>query len=469
MSNILFNTEPIATDDGTYLPLLKNIQGNILKGHGRENAVLIFFRFLNRPPEEIRPPLIDLLRIVRSAADQIHEAEQYGRFRIPGGIFANFFLSFTGYQALGFDGILDPPLAAGAFRTGMKNYADLHDPAQEAWEKPYRDQIDAMLLLADDDAGYLLRQARATIDKIEEFATIVTVERGAALRNEKGEGVEHFGFADGRSQPVFLASEIAAEGPANVWNPFVPLKLVLTRDVAVPGDETACGSFLVYRKLEQDVRRFAIREQELADEMQLEGSDRDRVGAMVVGRFRDGSPLISSSIADPRAQNANDFNYTGDVDASKCPMHSHIRKANPRGEAPNDPNRLIRITRRGIPYGVRKRHPHEFQSLEELPSEGVGLLFMCFQWLIESGFNFIHTRWVNETEFRDAGTGLDALLGQGAATGTAQKWPAVWGTKEPHHDAPFGGFVKMIGGEYFFAPSIAFLRTLAPQPGQTAE
>ncbi|HEV2721923.1 MAG TPA: peroxidase, partial [Thermoanaerobaculia bacterium] len=139
------------------------------------------------------------------------------------------------------------------------------------------------------------------------------------------------------------------------------------------------------------------------------------------------------------------------------------RKANPRGEVPHmDPESQThaRIVRRGIPYGTRKRHPSEFQSLDDLPSEGVGLLFMCFQRMIETQFRFIHQNWVNFAAFRELGTGIDPLIGQGTAT--AQRWPKEYGSAEPHCEAAFGGFVKMKGGEYFFTPSIPFLRKLGP-------
>ncbi len=65
---------------------------------------------------------------------------------------------------------------------------ELADPPAEAWDAGYRgDRIDTMLLLADDDEPFLLRRARQAIDDIGRFATVLVVERGAALRNEQGE------------------------------------------------------------------------------------------------------------------------------------------------------------------------------------------------------------------------------------------------------------------------------------------
>jgi hypothetical protein len=41
----------------------------------------------------------------------------------------------------------------------------------------------------------------------------------------------------------------------------------------------------VFRKLEQNVRRFKQVEEDPADALELTGDDRERAGAMIVGRF----------------------------------------------------------------------------------------------------------------------------------------------------------------------------------------
>ncbi|MEA2236084.1 MAG: hypothetical protein QOC81_808 [Thermoanaerobaculia bacterium] len=471
MTDILQNPEPIHPDDAQYASLFAKLQGNILKGHGRKHAVLIFFRF-DKPAETVRSELLRLLEHVTSAADQLRQSRQFKDFGIPGALFTNFFLTASGYSRLGFskDQLRRafPPAEAQSFTMGLKSITQLkiNDSFADDWEKAYRDPIDAMLLLADNDSGFLHRQAREHIDKIEKFASIATVERGGALHDETGQGIEHFGFADGLSQPLFFDGEMP-EG-RNLWNPFAPLSLALVPDKAVPKEDDACGSYFVFCKLEQDVRRFMIREQEVADALELKGRDRERVGAMAVGRFRDGTPLVLSPV-DGRPGKENNFNYSDDTDGAKCPLQAHIRKTNPRGgvTSMNADQRVIRIVRRGIPYGVRNRHSNTFSAIEDLPSEGVGLLFMCFQKSIEFGFNFIQMNWANVTAFPEKGTGLDPVMGQGTAP--VQQWPNEYGKKEPHHDGTFGGFVKMKGGEYFFAPSIPFLRRLAPpDPPQPA-
>lgn len=461
MTDIL-NEGPIDPNDERYRALLRNLQGNILKGHGRDHATLVFFRF-NRPAEDLRDQLRQLLQWVRSAEDQLREASEFKTFQVPGALFANFFLSATGYKHLGFD--LEAMVQAFGWQNmsslglGMKqpdSIQRLKDPPIDQWEEPYRGRVDALLLLADDDPAFLLRRTREAVDAIDDFAEILVVEHGEALRDENGVGVEHLGFADGRSQPLFFKSQLPdGDEPTVGWKQGAPLRLVLIKDPTVP-DEAAYGSFLVFRKLEQNIRGFVSREQELATELGLQGEDRKRVGAMVIGRFRDGTPLVRHGTAG-QPNEPNDFTYAEDPNGARCPFHAHIRKTNPRGEAPGFTGvEDVRIVRRAMPYGVREHRPAASLPPGDQPSTGAGLLFMCFQQNIEKQFNFIQVNWANA----DSAAGLDPLVGHGAAN--SQKWPDTYGAEGSSRSGSFAGFVKMKGGEYFFAPSIPFLRKLTP-------
>lgn len=453
----------IDPDDPAFREMLENLQGNILKGHGRDHTVHIFFR-LDDDAGAAREGLKAVVAGVTSAAEQHEQTTRFKRFGVPGGLFANFFLSASGYQALGID-----PTAFGDphFKDGMKAArAALADPPIDSWDAGYQDpRIDAMLLLADDDPGFLLRRAGDVIRDIERFATVVAVERGVALRNDEGEGIEHFGYADGRSQPIFYASDMAGEGTTNVWDPAEPLRLALVAD-PLSGDDDTFGSYFVFRKLEQDVRRFIVREHELADELGLQGPDRERAGAMAVGRFRDGTPLVLSQTDGFIPAKENDFDYAIDPEALKCPFHGHIRKTNPRGDTtrefgvPIEEERKRRVVRRGITYGDRNRHPNAFQALDDLPVGGVGLLFMCFQSSLADQFVFMQQSWANNEGFLRNGVGVDPIIGQAANPGP-QQWLPSYGSAEPPAVATtFAGFVTMKGGEFFFAPSTPFLKRL---------
>jgi hypothetical protein len=87
---------------------------------------------------------------------------------------------------------------------------------------------------------------------------------------------------------------------------------------------------------------------------------------------------------------------------------------------------------------------------------------MCFQASIPKQFGFMQKRWCNAEGFLRKSTGVDPVIGQKTPEVAAQNWPI-------EYDAPagaqvqydFGGFVTMKGGEFFFAPSIPFLRSFA--------
>src|SRR5262249_11318576 len=155
-------------------------------------------------------------------------------------------------------------------------------------------------------------------------AEILAIERGFVLRTAEDKPIEHFGYVDGRSNPRILKDEIERE-EKRAWDPSAPLAQLLASDPFNSAPDTF-GSFFVFRKLEQNVRGFNQGVRELAARLQMDGA---LAGAMVVGRFKDGTPVTlaqQSGLTD-----VNDFNYRDDREARKCPFHAHIRKANQRG------------------------------------------------------------------------------------------------------------------------------------------
>jgi deferrochelatase/peroxidase EfeB len=539
---------PLDTDDPAAREFLDHLQGNILKGHGRNFTANIFLEFLVEGAA-LSAALRDLTdRYVTSASGQLAQSRAFKTFGLPGSLFGNVFLTPGTYEKLGLASVLgdwfaDPPGARHdpqqSFLAGMHAAAgELGDAAAPAGTEPLEQAcrnrtIDALLLLGDDAEAYVLREARAAVDWLEGqgLARVLAVEIGRALRNEDEEGIEHFGYVDGRSQPLFLASDFTGlradggfdpatsrektndkrvtreTGRVDTWNPFAPLSLALLRD---PGTDAAdaYGSYYVFRKLEQDVLHFCMAEQALADALGLQGSDRARAGAMVIGRFRDGTPLALNETDGFIPAKANNFRYDGldaalqqpagapaDLFALKCPFQAHIRRVNPRqcvdrprGAGPLDvatenEHRDRRIARRGVAYGERKRTPTAFPALDDLPTGGVGLLFACFQSSIVKQFAFLQMMWVKSSFFPLAGgaavPGRDPLLAADPSGGSAQRWRKEYGGDAAHqpvslpnmdmeathpHRFGFGGFVTFKGGEYFFAPSLPFLRNAPTSP-----
>jgi deferrochelatase/peroxidase EfeB len=174
---------------------------------------------------------------VTSALRQLKEADDFRTYGVPGGLFGNFFLSAKGYEALGYAReditcrFVEQPTAISGqevvkikFVAGMAAaQQELDDPDPETWEAVYQNrQIEAMILLADDDEDFLLRQTRRLIDAAEVVATVLTVERGRVMRNNRDERIEHFGYVDGRSQPLILKHDLESErreGSVQRWDP----------------------------------------------------------------------------------------------------------------------------------------------------------------------------------------------------------------------------------------------------------
>lgn len=352
-----------------------------------------------------------------------------------------------------------PDFADQYFLRGMKQQASLgrryNDPPATEWEPAYQETVHAMVLLAHDSRKILDAAVAQVSEALECAFEILTVERGDELTFpfERGElTIEHFGFQDGVSQPIMvkqdLEKEIAARGHTN-WDPSAPLSLALVDE---PGDATNYGSFMVFRKLEQNVDGFwaALESLSATHAVELETA-----GAMAVGRFRDGTPIVPTATPDPNAD-ANDFYFDQDPGGAKCPFHAHIRKTNPRGDigrvlgGSTAFERARRIARRGITYGARPDLEEEADIPR--PTKGVGLLFMCFQANLDQFV--IQQEGSDANDFVQAGTGVDAVIGQNDAP-TDQTWPSTGDVK-----FTMANFIKMLGGEYFFAPSIRFLNSL---------
>src|SRR5215210_1499129 len=98
----LNNSAPIDPTDPQFATMLENLQGNILKGHGRDHTVHIFVEF-DCDAAAVREALTSLAgEVVTSAAQQQIESEQFKAFGIPGAMFGNVFLTAKGYRAVGF-------------------------------------------------------------------------------------------------------------------------------------------------------------------------------------------------------------------------------------------------------------------------------------------------------------------------------------------------------------------------------
>jgi len=441
------------------IAFLAGLQGNILKSHGRDFAAHIFLTFA---PDAARSRtwLADFARIsVTSATRQKRHRDAWVAQTGPGELFASVGLAHSGYLALGIPEASIP--SDPYFRLGMKRQSEaprtFNDPPAEQWEAPFRGRPDAVIILAHDDPGQLAQAVETHRAELAAIAASVWVENGQRLEvtfpgETEPTTIEHFGYEDGISNPLFYIDDIADERAArdfSKWDPEAPLKLAL---IAEPGFLDRFGSYIVFRKLEQNVAGFRKATAEIAQLIGA-GADSDRAGALAVGRFRNGTPVLppSGTGTDP---NGNNFHFKADdPGGAVCPFHAHIRKTNPRGDTPlsAEDERLFRIVRRGITYGARP----DLDAGRNLPvpESGVGLLFMSCQARLDQFA--IQQEGSDSNDFAQPGTGVDAVIGQNTAP-IPQEWPKGSGIR-----FAMANFVKLLGGEYFFAPSIPFLKSLA--------
>jgi deferrochelatase/peroxidase EfeB len=441
-------TRPLDLDHPGADAFLRGIQGNIIKGHGRVRTAHILLK-MTGDPASVRSWVADFTAQQVTTAYRALQAAI--AWRAEGGFgepFAMFLLAPDGYRYLGFtdeqlpqpDDPFNPPLGAEYFRRGMKRQAELkelrgrsyNDPPHTEWEAPYQRAIHAMILLADDHERRLDRNVADVCASVSGVFEELTIERGKELKRtftRRGKlTIEHFGFQDGVSQPVMVQQDLDAElarRGGTQWNPGAPLSLALVRE---PGTTGGYGSFMVFRKLEQNVKAFwqavdALHGQMVTERPRLQ---RDDVGALAVGRYPDGIPTLPAPPIHEGADH-NDFNFDSDPDGRRCPFHAHIRKTNPRGDIPRllsvrlaEFERARRIVRRGITYGDRPDLAGG--STLEQPSAGVGLLFMCFQTNLDQFV--IQQEGADGNDFVESGVGVDAVIGQNPGP-TPQTWPST--------------------------------------------
>jgi Dyp-type peroxidase family len=307
-----------------------------------------------------------------------------------------------------------------------------------------------------------------------EGAGSVVFEEDAELLNGTR---EHFGFADGFSQPsIEGVNEERVRGGGVLdndgrWRPLALGEFILgyedeesrvDRHRRLPSAPHAplgrSGTYMVWRKLHQNVALFRQTLHDAAEN--YEHGDEDKLAAKIVGRWRSGTPLVVSPDADqpdydPKPPAANDFRYeTPDPAGHACPLGAHIRRSNPR-DALGFGARLSfrhRMIRRGMPYG-----PLLEDGVFEDDEKDRGLVFVCFNASISRQFESVQRQWLNDGNVFHLGHDSDFLLGGSAE---AMGKMTVQG-EPPFFFSPQRPFVTTRGGEYLFVPGMTALAALA--------
>jgi Dyp-type peroxidase family len=466
MSVDLSTTLSWTTATGDAATMLGELQPNILKAHVRDHLSALFLAFGDAA--EARAFLVSVTGKMKSAKAHLDEVSAFKTAGGAGTPYVGVGLTAAGYRALGVDGNMPQDEAFLRGMTAAGTRQQLNDPPRSTFDPGYRGEIHAIVLVGDATDKAMTARRNEILGLLPDSATVLAEETGLGRVNARGEGIEHFGYVDGRSQPLFLAEDVDAEknntDGINVWNPAAPLDQVLVPDTAAPDPGVHFGSYFVFRKLEQNVRRFKQAEADLADTLGLTGEDRERAGAMIIGRFEDGTPLTTQREDGAESPVSNNFTYDSDRAALKCPFQAHIRKTNPRGSGnAQDPaaERRHLMARRGVTYGERPDDPNADVPPAARPSGGVGLLFMAFNSELGNQFEFTQAIWADNPGFpivEGVTPGLDPVIGQGERG--SSDYTVEWGGSTQRTAGPVPQAVTLRGGEYFFMPSLAFLRSL---------
>ena len=240
------------------------------------------------------------------------------------------------------------------------------------------------------------------------------------------------------------------------------------------------GSYLVVRQLCQDVDGFwrYVRDKAGADNEYAE-----YLAASMVGRQRDGKPLISQTTDDiagiENTDTLNQFIYDHDLHGLQCPIGAHVRRSNPRtGDFPPETtgvvsrlfrtlgfkrsseykehvasSRFHRIVRRGRTFSQ-----HDSQAPQQ------GLQFICLAVNIMRQFEFIQSAWSISSAFAGSQEQRDPITGhrQSRRSGAvAKRFLHANEQHLQHKVAELSQFVTVCGGGYYFMPGRRAIHYLA--------
>ena len=450
------------------------IQGNILAGFNKDHQSLLFFQLSDR--ESAR-------RWFRRLSSRISSLDQVFAFNNlyksmqsrTGAVQATWLslaLSYRGLKKLTNDADL---FCDSAFKDGMcrrsvllGDSADITNPSNcNNWliGGP-NNEPDILAIIASDSSDRLKEEADYVLSSTSKGIGLIFAQQGQ-VRSATFSSFEHFGYRDAISQPGIRGKVsgtlLTPRQPDNfdrgehardlIWpgqfvfgypgqdpnNPNKPGRVVEAGPLWAKN-----GSFLVFRRLRQDVEKFWTFLQSTGSNL---GLPAEFLAAKLMGRWRNGTPLIhASNPLDPTLAIDNDFTYQTDPVGLICPFSAHIRKANPRNDAAPSVQ-THRILRRGIPFGQSYPAPGER-----------GLLFMSYQTSIEHQFEFIVRNWLLNPNFKGEDAGTDAIIGQG------RRFLDIAGsssgdTFQRKRIAITDSWVTATGGGYFFVPSVTTLRS----------
>ena len=496
---------------------LDEIQGNVIPGFLKDHQHFLFFSITDS--SAARKCLANLNSRLSCASEVLKAHELYKSMRGRLGhepdaahyVFKNVALSAAGLRKLTTEGEVDP--FEDAFKVGMSTRSEyIGDPKQK--NKPGHvsewviggalHPVDVVLILASDDLPWLLEESKKlTAETGAHGMSLVHEDRGDANAAPE-HGHEQFGFKDNISRPV-----VRGRWPRDPFEYVSPRRIpgdkmfdTVRKDFAEPGnrliwpghfifgygrqkgDDTRTydpadqakgppwaknGSVMVYRRLRQQVDEFRRFVEKTATDLSRKHSaapiDAGRLEALLIGRWKSGTPLVRSPLKDVginREDSLNYFSYaqeqtpalpkdtwpnSADTDGNLCPLGAHIRKVNPRDQIPElglaERTPRHSLLRRGITYSAG--------------ANDKGLLFVAYQTSLEEQFEFLMT--INRPNMPRFGAGEDPILSQNPV----RAFHLQIGGADETVSIP-NPFIIPTGGEYFFCPSISFFKDILARP-----
>jgi Dyp-type peroxidase family len=464
---------------------LRDIQGNVLRGYKHLHHVAYLFSAIN--PQRIIDVRVLLDELADYSSDRtappftIMNAEPWeNRDAVEEAL--NIAFTAQGLERLGWGGRFT---RISDFWQGMAQraggYLGEDDASLQEWEVGLRGEADILFTLYCRSRDQLKTRVHDLRRRaVQAGLSRVHLQLAGRLDEHLADGDfghrEHFGFRDGFSQPALAfktygsaAKRVRGEGVLERpwhgemrWRPVRVGEFLLghlDEDDQRPGDRDdksphRNGTFMVWRKLEQNVTAFR-------DYTASTPDDPDEIAAKLVGRWQDGTSLVQAPLASPEVSPGhhpgNAFDYSEDPRGARCPLGAHVRRANPRTSLGwgTDRVRRHRIIRRGMPYD---------ESADG--REAKGLVFVCYQASIARQFEQIQGSWMADGDAFELGDERDALLG-GGGPGIVR---IEGGTGRPLRllPRPPSPLVTARGGYYLFVPSLHVLRRMARGAGPGA-
>jgi Dyp-type peroxidase family len=530
-------------------PILEGdqIQGNVVPGFMKPHMTILALRIddVGRAKTwfgDIAPMVTTLAQSMNSHV-KVREHRGLGPERIkrlgkvPRGVddaWLNVGVSYEGLSKL---------LAAGPYARDVEAFADvgfqrglaarsslLGDPTDPAAEgnpanwvvgAPGTATADVLVVIGADRAEECARLFKQVRKQATGSGLAVVYEEQAQKLDAIGK--EHFGFQDGVSQPgvrgrlseapdsYVTPRSIDPKAVPDAWLYGLPGQYLvwpgefvfgypksgadplMAGAVNLPGPWwSRNGSYLVFRRLRQDVAGFwqfvSTYAQGLSEQPGFEGITPEWLAARLVGRWPSGAPVSRLADGDEEKLGVdrlanNNFGFATGATAVPlagggesngwpqaaadpvglvCPMSAHIRKVNAREAASDLGGRRAsfnrRILRRGLHFGPRL---HEPLGPDPDPADGNrGLLFVSYQASIEDQFEFLNSSWMNSATNPRSPSGYDLLVGQNGTVGANRERSAgifgkdgtsavLWATAD---------LVIPTGGGYFFSSSIDALK-----------